>query len=138
MQNTVFIDTSAFAAIYNRKDQYHEAAQKKLAVLDRGDHLLVTSNYIVNETLTLLLAREGFEPAFKFGKRVFEGRPDFHIRSLDWQDDISAWQIFKKYNRDKKWSFVDCTSYALMKDMEIKTVFTFDNRDFRQMGFKIL
>ena len=138
MIDTVFIDTSAFVAVYNRKDQYHSQAINILRDLHKIPHLLLTSNYIVSETLTLLLAREGFNSSFRFGKRVFEEKPEFEVKNLGHQDEIDAWQIFKKYNRDKKWSFTDCTSYVLMKNMGINKVFTFDLHDFRQMGFKIL
>jgi predicted nucleic acid-binding protein len=36
-----------------------------------------------------------------------------------------AWDIFTKYE-DKKLSFTDCTSFALMKKRGIEKVFTFD------------
>lgn len=46
-------------------------------------------------------------------------------------------EIFRRYNRDKTWSFTDCASFVVMKELRIKTAFTFDNH-FEQMGFKIL
>jgi predicted nucleic acid-binding protein len=46
-----------------------------------------------------------------------------------------AWTVFERFNRDKQWSFTDCTTYALMKQMSMVEVFAFD-RHFDQMGFR--
>ena len=45
-----------------------------------------------------------------------------------------AWGIFTQFNVDKKWSFTDCTSYVIMKQVEIDEAFAFDHH-FEQMGF---
>lgn len=133
----IFVDTSAFVALYNRLDQFHNLAVEKLEVLRTRPHTLVISNYIVDETLTKLLASAGFAAAFRFGVRVFEKKSGLQIQNIDFGTEIEAWDVFKKFNKDKKWSFTDCTSFVLMKGLGIKTIFTFDE-NFRQMGFKML
>jgi hypothetical protein len=45
-----------------------------------------------------------------------------------------AWDVFEQYNSDKLWSFTDCTSYVVMKELGIADVFAFDHH-FEQMGF---
>ena len=45
-----------------------------------------------------------------------------------------AWDAFQMYNVDKTWSFTDCTSFAVMKNMGLTEVFAFDHH-FEQMGF---
>lgn len=45
--------------------------------------------------------------------------------------------IFQRFNKDKSWSFTDCASYVVMKELKINTVFTFDEH-FEQMGFSLL
>ena len=45
-----------------------------------------------------------------------------------------AWDVFARFNSDKQWSFTDCTTYTVMKQMGITEVFGFD-RHFDQMGF---
>jgi predicted nucleic acid-binding protein len=47
-----------------------------------------------------------------------------------------AWDIFRQYV-DKKFSAVDCISFAVMKTMRITSAFTFDHH-FRQAGFQTL
>lgn len=44
-----------------------------------------------------------------------------------------AWKIFEKYS-DKDFSFTDCTSFIVMKMLEINEVFSFD-KHFEQYGF---
>jgi len=56
-----------------------------------------------------------------------------------WVDrDVEAggWKIFKTH-REKKYSFTDCTSFALMETQAIKNAFTFD-KHFQQHGFNML
>lgn len=48
-----------------------------------------------------------------------------------------AWSIFAQFNQDKQWSFTDCVSYAVMKELVITEVFTFDHH-FSQMGLRRL
>lgn len=48
-----------------------------------------------------------------------------------------AREVFRRYNKDKIWSFTDCTSYVVMKELKIKKVFTFD-KNFTEMGFEIV
>ena len=54
-----------------------------------------------------------------------------HISSAIYDE---AWDVFERYNIDKKWSFTDCVSYVVMKQQNIETVFAFDHH-FEQMGF---
>lgn len=84
------------------------------------------------------MVRVRYRDAVEFGKTIFETASDIEYVIIDDVIEKEAWEVFKKYNRDKLWSFTDCTSYVLMKSMGIDMAFTFDERDFRQMGFKIL
>jgi predicted nucleic acid-binding protein len=45
-----------------------------------------------------------------------------------------AWRVFEQFNRDKEWSYTDCVSYAVMKQLDIEEAFAFDHH-FDQMGF---
>ena len=54
------------------------------------------------------------------------------------QERFTATQeVFRRYNKDKKWSFTDCSSYVIMRQLKIKKVFTFD-ANFSEMGFEVL
>lgn len=127
-RTSVFVDTSAFFALADQTDRLHQHA---LHYVQSTDRLLVTSNVIVHETITLLRMRLGFEPALRFGLRLL-GEATTPIIRVTPTDETKAWAIFRQYP-DKRFSFVDCTSFAVMRRFGIGTAFAFDD-DFRRLG----
>ena len=128
LRTSVFVDTSAFFALADQTDRLHHQA---LQYVQSTDRLLVTSNVIVHETITLLRMRLGYEPALQFGLRLL-GETTTPIVRVTPADEERAWAIFRQYP-DKRFSFTDCTSFAIMKRLGIGTAFAFDE-DFRQFG----
>lgn len=106
----IFVDTGAWFALFVRDDPSH--AQMAAFVTGTAE-ALVTTDYVVDETLTLCKVRRGAGLAVEVGRALFKGdlaRVDYCTRG-----DISrAWELFEKY-RDKGWSFTDCASFAFMK-----------------------
>ena len=83
-----------------------------------------------------MLLNLGFTPTVRFKHKIYNLIESnilvvFHI---DKAIEENAWQIFELYNRDKFWSFTDCTSKAIMDDYSITESFTFD-KHFDQMSF---
>ena len=134
----IFIDSSAYIAVYNNRDSNNREAISKAAEILKEKVRGVSSNFVTDEVLTNLLVRARYRDAVGFGKTIFETASEIEYVTIDDTIEKEAWEVFKKYNRDKFWSFTDCTSFVVMRDMGIKIVFTFDRRDFRQMGFKVL
>jgi predicted nucleic acid-binding protein len=66
----VFVDTSAWYALANEKDINHHLAQQFLAENIR----LVTTNFIIDETITLTLIRAGYRQAFSVGEQLWNGQ----------------------------------------------------------------
>lgn len=129
----IFIDTSAWYAIIDKNDRDHAAAVDKVRILD---HPLLTSNYILDEILTLLKSRLGPSIAIPFGQKLWNQEVSALVRITE-EDEERAWGIFRQYE-DKGFSFTDCTSFALMERLDINTVFAFDDH-FSQYGkFMIL
>ncbi len=70
-----FVDTSAFYAHEDSSDRYHKSAIDYEEKIKFDESIqLVTSSYIINESLTLIKDRLGYEPAIKFGKKVRESK----------------------------------------------------------------
>jgi predicted nucleic acid-binding protein len=131
----IFIDTSAWDAIEDSGDVNHEAAMIfKDEIANRYE--LITSNYILDETYTLLLRNIGYARTVAFHRQLEMLKKAGVLQVIQLSENIieNAWIIFEKYNQDKCWSFTDCASYAAMKDQDIDEVFSFD-RHFEQMGF---
>ncbi|MEI6135447.1 MAG: PIN domain-containing protein [Desulfomonile sp.] len=130
----IFIDTSAWDAIEDSGDVNHEAAMIfKDEIANRYE--LITSNYILDETYTLLLRNIGYARTVAFHRQLEMLKKAGVLQVIQLSENIieNAWIIFEKYNQDKCWSFTDCASYAAMKDQDIDEVFSFD-RHFEQMG----
>lgn len=129
----IFIDTSAFYALEVEDDKNHEKASSFLQIIKKGTYgALVTSDYVIDETLTLLRIKHGVIPALKFLDKV---RKSKSIKIV-WVDETvfnMACEYFKR-NKKLEWSFTDCTSFAIMKLLDIKYTFTFD-KNFEEAGF---
>ena len=136
MRKIIFVDTSAFVALYDPLDQHASRAKNIAKDLSKLKGVFVTSNFVVDETLTLILKRAGYKRAVKFGKALLEEKR-LKMVNIDEKLQKEAWEVFKKYNKDKNWSFTDCTSFVVMKGLGIEEVFTFD-KNFKEMGFAIL
>jgi hypothetical protein len=134
----LFIDTSAFMALEDESDREHQRAVSYREEMRRNEtpfRALYTSNYVLDEVLTLLRLKLGHQAAVSFGDDLKSSKV---VRVLPVTTEIEerAWQIFKKCG-DKDFSFTDCTSFALMEKEAISTAFTFDNH-FRQYELKVV
>ncbi|NVM23340.1 MAG: PIN domain-containing protein [Desulfobacterales bacterium] len=124
----IFTDTSAWYAYVDKSDSDHVAAVKLVENLNRP---LMTSNYIFDETLTLVKLRMGYHVAINVGQKLWSQEVGGLVRITE-EDESRAWDIFVQYE-DKGFSFTDCTSFAIMERLKIDTAFAFDDH-FSQYG----
>ena len=134
----IFVDTSAFLAIVNEKDKNHVAAKQFLEEIKKGNiriKKIITSDYIIGETLTRIRYSVGHREAVEWGKDILASKV---VEKIEIESEIFglAWELFLTYD-DKKLSFTDCTSFALMKKRGIEKVLSFDE-DFNRLGFVLL
>jgi uncharacterized protein len=124
----IFVDTGAWYAAAVPDDGNHQMARQWL---DAHGELLLTTDYIIDETLTLLKVRGHGPLAFDMGEALFAG--ELADTVLITEDDIQqAWRTFRQF-RDKDWSFTDCTSKVVMERLGVVRAFSFDHH-FRQFG----
>jgi len=128
MRRSIFVDTSAWYAMTDADDADHVVAQAFIAALDRP---LLTSNFVIAETITLVRDRLGHAVAIQVGEQ-FRKKALAEIVRITEKDENAAWRIFARY-RDKEFSFVDCTSFAVMERLKLNTAFAFDAH-FEQYG----
>ena len=128
----IFVDTSAWYAVEVEDDVNHEAACKFLSNIASGKHgVSITTDYVLDEALTLLRSRRDLASACTFIDKI---RKSKSIRVF-WIDEglfEKALVIFQKSDH-KSWSFTDCTSFALMRELSVAGAFTFDSH-FREAG----
>ncbi len=128
----IFVDTSAWFAAHVAEDPGHEAARELILSAPTD---LVTTAYVVDELLTLLVMRRRREIAVRIGGDFWASR----VCELVWtksEDVEAAWNVFTTFG-DKQWSFTACVSYAVMKRLGIASAFAFDEH-FKQFGFAVV
>ena len=123
-----FVDSGGWFASYVTTDVDHEAASAWLGT-NRGP--LVTTDYVVDELLTLLRARGHDEVALRLGTLLLKGAV-CKVERVQLADFDQAWVVFATY-RDKAWSFTDCVSRVVMERLGITVAFALDDH-FRQFG----
>jgi predicted nucleic acid-binding protein len=131
----IFIDTGAFLARYLRKDQHHYSAIAVWEKLGSNRENCITSNFVLDETFTLLGRWAGHGFAVQRAKNIYASQA-FTICRPNKEDEIKALQFFSKY-ADPHVSFTDCISFVLMKRERINRVFSFD-RHFQLAGFHLI
>jgi len=130
----LFVDTAAWAALELANDRDYSAAFEFKRGAGRSYHW-VTTNWIIWETVTLLRQRGTHAKATQFYERVWQSDSLQIVQVVPLHETL-AWDIFRRH-ADKRFSAVDCVSFAIMKTMHIASVFTFDHH-FRQAGFQAL
>jgi uncharacterized protein len=128
----VFVDTGAWYALQVGDDEWHHAAAETLDGLVAGPHVLVTTNHVVGETYTLLRITCGHAAATRFLDRLEETRRVqrvFVAEALEGR----AYRMLRQY-ADQEFSFVDATSFAVMRSERIRHAFAFDQH-FATAGF---
>jgi hypothetical protein len=131
----LFVDTAGWMACADAADPAHGPARTgRDAALEAGRFLL-TTDYVVDETLTLVRMRLGLAAAEAWWAQV-EGSARVRHEAIDALRAEKARAVMFRH-RDKHYSFTDCTSFVVMRELRLKEVLTTD-RHFRQMGFHVL
>jgi predicted nucleic acid-binding protein len=131
----LFVDTAGWMACADAGDPKHlEARSARDHWLEQG-YLLLTTDYVIDETLTLLRFRLGIDAAEEWWHTLSTSRRVRH-ELIDGDRAERARAIFFRY-RDKDFSFTDCTSFALMRELRLRAALTTD-RHFRKVGFEVV
>ena len=123
-----FVDTGAWYALVDGADPDHGRVVECFREY-RGR--LVTSNYVFDESVTLARYRLGWEVAHRLGEQLRDRRLT-RLERITPADEEAAWSLFLQYT-DKSFSFTDCTSFALVRRLEIPLCLAIDG-DFRAFG----
>ena len=131
----LFVDTAGWMAIADRSDPIHrDACAARDTWLEQGGRLL-TTDYIVDETLTLLRMRLGIDAAERWWQMV-SNSSRLKTEWINPQRAERARQWFFKW-QDQAFSFTDCTSFVVMQELAVNDALTSDHH-FRIAGFQIL
>jgi uncharacterized protein len=126
----MFVDSSYWIAQHMTRDRRHAEA---LALEARyGRALLFTSNAVLGETWTFLRRRVGHVLAIAWLDRVLAA-PEVRVERVDEELEADAWAWLRVHD-ERPYSFVDATSFALMRKLRLTDALAFDG-DFAAAGF---
>jgi uncharacterized protein len=119
----IFVDTGAWFAVAVRNDPDHAAAMRWLG---QNHEPLITTDHVLAETATLIRMRDktarGHRLAVRIASSILRQQAYKNVTSADLQQ---ALRLFRNYS-DHLFSFVDCTSFAVMERLGIAYAFAFD------------
>ena len=131
-----FVDTGAWIALATQRDKYHRRAREFFRSIAK-DTKLMTSNYVVSETVTWLTYHRARPAALTFWRTIEESQRS-GLLDLEWVTPAvhrQAWEFFRRYD-DKALSFCDCRSFAICIERRVDFVFGFDS-DFLSVGLDL-
>lgn len=128
---TVFIDTSAFFAMLDGDDEYHNTAASVWKYMLNNNIGLVTSGFVLIETFALIQHRLGLPAVQGFYENIYP------LLVVEWtvESDFEAGAASVLSAQRRDLSLVDCVSFVLMRRMGIHSVFSFD-KHFSEQGFE--
>ena len=136
MSRKIFVDTSAFLALFHIRDGEHQRALDTWGKIKENEKAFITTNHVLDELATLLGRKTNFNYSVRKMRRIYSS--DIQIERPSEEDELNsnALGYFEKYT-DQKISFTDCLSFVIMKKFAIKKVFTFDHH-FSYAEFEII
>jgi predicted nucleic acid-binding protein len=118
---SIFVDTGAWFASVVPSDPNH---QKLVAFLRDNLMPLITTDYVIDETLTLLRARGETAKAVALGHQLLDLQAS-NVINVTPDVFAKAWILFRE-NPLRRWSFTDCTSKVVMDLLHVKQALAFD------------
>ena len=126
----IFVDTSFWVAARLRKDAHHGEA---IALSESfGDERLVTSNHVRGETWTFLRRKDGHRTAVAF-LDALSRTALVEVVPVSEPLEEQALRWLRRHD-EREYSFVDATSFALMRSLKMREALAFDG-DFAAAGF---
>jgi uncharacterized protein len=126
----IFVDTSFWVGLTNRRDTRHEQATALLSAHQQDR--LVTTNEVRGETWTFLRRWAGHAVAVRFLDAV-AASPRVEVVRVSQAIEADAERWLRRRD-DREFSWVDATSFATMRELRTSEAFAFDG-DFAVAGF---
>jgi predicted nucleic acid-binding protein len=138
MAEAVLIDTWGWLALGHRRDSRHQEVKAFYQRLREEGARLYTTDYVLDEVITLLFRRESFEEAISFMEGIFQASQEgrLTIERVTSERFTATWELRKRFQDKPKLSFTDLTSMAIMQNQSIKKILT-DDDHFTHVGMDL-
>lgn len=134
-RRAVFVDSSAWYALADRRDPVHATAGRRFRRIAEHRRTPVTTGAVIGEAYTLIRYRLGPDPALALLNNVRQSRLVRRVAISERWEELAE-QLLARY-ADQSFSYVDALSFVAMRDLGIKEALSFD-RDFLIAGFSLL
>jgi predicted nucleic acid-binding protein len=135
MAREVFVDSAGLYALADHRDPARAAALACVSDLLRSGRRLILTDYIIDEAATLAKTRGGSSGALRL-LEIVDRSDGFHIEWIG-AARFDATKAFFRKHADRGYSFTDCTSFVVMRELGLKDALTTD-RHFAEAGFTVL
>jgi uncharacterized protein len=135
MPDKVFVDTAAWLALLNNRDQYHIPARQLMNQLRHETVPLVTTEFVLLEVADAFSSPPIRAQTVGFIDSLLQlpQVPNIRIIPISRSLWLEGWALYKQ-RADKDWGLTDCTSFVVMMQEQVTHAFTAD-RHFEQAGF---
>jgi predicted nucleic acid-binding protein len=135
MRGEIFVDTGAWIAISDQRDQHYAIAVRLYPRLLEQYRTLVTTNLVIAEAYVMIRRAGGHQPAMRFLDSIRRSSRILKIYSDEALEE-QAEDILRRYE-DQDFSFTDAVSFAVMGQRGIAEAFAFDQH-FLTAGFVLV
>src|SRR5271155_1927264 len=124
----VFVDTWGWITLSDGAEAQHKAVEQILQDRGRVRGRVVTSDYVLDETFTLLFLRRPFAEAWRFSRGVMADAASgmLRVESVNLERFRGALNLRQRFADKPGISFTDLTSMTIMQDLRISDVLTGD------------
>ncbi|MEX2236677.1 MAG: PIN domain-containing protein [Dehalococcoidia bacterium] len=125
----IFVDTSFWIAVQAPRQRLHQQAVQLFRQVQRP---LLTTNLVLGESWTVIVRRAGHHNGLRLLDRL---TTTMRLRIVPVSDSLEAeaWRWLRRHD-ERTYSFVDATSFAVMRSLDIQEALAFDE-DFSAAGF---
>ncbi len=129
---TLFVDTWGWLVLADRKEPKHKAAARCYEERSKKAGRIVTSNFVLDETFTLLFRRRPFDEAWRFAQALVQS-PLIAVELVTEARFRKTMELREKLSDKPRVSFTDLSSMVIMKDLKLTDILTADGH-FLQVG----
>jgi predicted nucleic acid-binding protein len=138
MPDRPFVDTWGWMALGHRREPRHREIRTYYQQLRAQHSIVYTSDYVLDEVITLLFRRAAFAEAVHFLEGLFTAAERGHLRieRMTSERFAAAWRLRQRFQDKPRISFTDLTSMIIMQEHDVRQIVTEDEHFFHVgMGF---
>ncbi len=129
MAGRVFLDSSFWIALRDRREPWHQMAR------ELTQHLLVDRMQLVFTSLVPAEVYAYFTRAPRIRLQVLDDAP--HNRAMKWEpifpaEELESMELLRQHN-GKQYSYCDAVSFLVMRRLQVRRAASFE-KHFRQFG----